>query len=132
MRLLLDTHIWLWSLLDPSRLAPQVIAELDSSENEIWISPISVWESLILDSKGRIDLGDDPAAWVRQALARVPLREAALTHEISIRSTQMNIPHADPADRFLAATASVHELTLVTADERLITSRAISVFANRT
>ena len=130
--MLLDTHIWLWSLLDPCRLAPQVIAELESPENEIWLSPISIWELLVLDRKGRIDLGGDPVAWIRQALAKVSLREAPLTHEISIRSTQMNISHGDPADRFLAATALVHELTLVTADEKLIASRAIAVLANRT
>lgn len=69
MRLLLDTHIWIWSLLAPERLAVNVAAELESSQNEIWLSPISVRELLILLEKGRIVLDEDPALWIAAASA---------------------------------------------------------------
>ena len=130
MRLLLDTHIWLWSLLSPSRLAPKVAAELEADANELWLSPVSVWEALVLAEKGRLDLGRDPINWVREALAKVQFREAALNHEVAIRSRLVELAHPDPADRFLAATAAVYDLTLVTSDERLVASRGISLLPN--
>jgi len=65
MKLLLDTHILLWGLLEPERLNRRVAAELQNPQNEIWLSPISVWEIMILAEKGRIVLEPDPASWVR-------------------------------------------------------------------
>jgi PIN domain nuclease of toxin-antitoxin system len=59
------------------------------------------------------------------------MREAPLTHEIVLAALQLPLPHPDPADRFLAATASVLGLTLVTADERLLGLGDIATLANR-
>ena len=52
MKLLLDTHIWVWSLSEPSRLSPGVTRALDSKSSELWLSPISLWELGILVEKG--------------------------------------------------------------------------------
>lgn len=129
MKLLLDTHIWLWSLQDPTRLGKRVLHELKSPENELWLSPISTWEALTLNAKKRIQLPADLAQWVAQATA--PLREAPLTHEIALAARLLALPHNDPADRFLAATARVLRLTLVTADANLLGLGEISTLANR-
>lgn len=129
MRLLLDTHIWLWSLSEPDRLGKRVLQELASTENEVWLSPVSTWEALILAAKGRIQLPADLTHWVDKATA--PLIEAPLTHEIAFVSRQVRLPHNDPADRFLAATAQVLKLTLVTADASLLGLGEISTLANR-
>lgn len=131
MRLLLDTHIWVWSLLDPSRLSRRVRAELESPDNELWLSPISAWELLVLIEKGRVEVDKEGVQWVAEVSRSAALREAALTHEVAVESRVIDLPHQDPADRFLAATARVYDLTLVTADERLLTSRRISTLANR-
>ena len=56
MNLLLDTHIWLWSVGDPKRLTSRVAKELANSSNQIWISPVSVWELHLLHRKKRIQL----------------------------------------------------------------------------
>ncbi len=130
MRLLLDTHIFLWSLLDPAQLSTRVAAELESPLNEIWVSPIVLWEILMLAERGRVSLEPDAPAWVRRACQTVPFREAPLNHEIAILSRAIDLVHQDPADRFLAATALVYDLTLVTADERLLRSRRIASLAN--
>lgn len=129
MRLLLDTHIWLWSLNEPQRLGRRVLLELKNPTNELWLSPISTWEALTLSAKGRIQLPQDLALWVAQATA--PLREAPLTHEIALASRQLSPLHNDPADRFLVATAQVLHLTLVTADANLLGLGDISTLANR-
>ena len=131
MKLLLDTHILLWSLLDPTRLTVKVASELENPANELWLSPISTWEILILAEKGRIVLDADPSTWIRYVLKKIPVREAPINHEISIQSRLLNLVHEDPADRFLAATAIVYDLTLVTADERLLTSDQYAVLPNK-
>jgi PIN domain nuclease of toxin-antitoxin system len=120
VKLLLDTHVWLWALLEPARLRREVSAQLASADNEKWISPISVWETLLLGERGRLKLEPDPESWVRAQLRRAPIRQIALDHEVAIQSRQLRASHDDPADRFIAATARVHELILVTADARLL------------
>ncbi len=131
MRLLLDTHIFLWSLLEPDHLAREVVAALEDPANEVWLSPIVVWEVLILAERGRVELEPDPITWMRRVLETMPFRQAPLTHEVAIQSRHVNLPHQDPADRFLAATALVYDLMLVTADERLLATPSISTLANR-
>lgn len=131
MRLLLDTHIWLWSLLEPERLAPRIRSALESPDSELWLSPVSVWEALLLAERGRIQVDAAPRDWVARMVQATPRREAVLTHEIALASRTISLPHQDPADRFLVATAQILQLTLVTADERLIGASAVDVLANR-
>ena len=131
MRLLLDTHIWLWSLLEPSRLSKRVAAALDPASNEKWLSPISVWEALVLAERGRVVLEPEPVTWIRTQLGRLPFRQALVSHEVAIESRLVDLAHDDPADRFLAATARIYDLTLVTADRRLQRLKGVAVLSNR-
>jgi PIN domain nuclease of toxin-antitoxin system len=103
--------------------------ELRDPQNETWLSPISTWEALTLNAKGRIQLPAELGEWVRRATS--PLREAPLTHEIALLSRQLVLPHNDPADHLLAATAQLLKLTLVTADGNLLGLGNISTLANR-
>jgi len=131
MRLLLDTHIWLWSLVERNRLSQRVIKELGDSENELWLSPISIWELVVLYNKRRITLDQEVDAWLTHKLSAVPLREAPVTYEVARETGRLRLAHRDPADRFLLATAKVFELTLVTADVHLLKARDVSILANR-
>ena len=131
MRLLLDTHIWLWSALQPHRLSRPVSHALSSEENELWLSPISVWELIFLDRKGRVSTPQPISTWVASTMAVLRLREAPLTIDVALAMSKLDLPHSDPADHFLAASAKVFDLTLVTADERLIHAPGIKVLANR-
>jgi len=132
MRLLLDTHIWIWSAVEPERLKRNVAQALDDEENELWLSPISIWELSILVKKGRIELDDDLETWVTRALAKTNFREATLTNDVVLQVPRFRFSHRDPADHFIAASAKVFELTLVTADPRLIKLRqqGLAVLAN--
>ncbi len=131
MKLLLDTHIWLWALLEPERLSAPVRDALQSPENELWLSPISVWEAILLAERGRLVVTSDVQLWVRGLLAALPRREAPLTFEVALMSRRLELAHEDPADRFIAASACVHDLTLVTADARLLDAVGYAVLANR-
>lgn len=127
MRLLLDTHIILWSSAKPDNLTQGIKDELENDSNELWFSPISIWEIILLAEKRRIAIGSDIVKAVRDILHTIPMKEAAINSEVAIQSRNVNLPHQDPADRFLAATAAVYELTLVTADARIIDADAVPV-----
>lgn len=82
----------------------------------------------MLNAKGRLRLPGDLREWAMQATA--PFREAPLTHEIAVAARELTIPQQDPANRFLAATAQVLRLTLVTADTSLLGLGSISTLRN--
>ena len=131
MKLLLDTHIWLWSRVEPKRLSRQVTSALSKSTNEQWLSPVSIWEILALCRKGRLDLDPDPVQWIHTVLTVVPMREAQLTQDVALATRGISLPQSDPMDFLLAATAKVYDLTLVTADQHLIAGRGFACLANR-
>jgi PIN domain nuclease of toxin-antitoxin system len=88
VKLLLDTHIWLWSALDPQRLTRRLHKALVDPANELWLSPASVGELIVLLRKGRLTLPDDVAAWVAKTMADLQLTEAPLTVEVASPSRQ--------------------------------------------
>ncbi len=127
MNLLLDTHIWLWSLLEPERLTPKVAGALTAEGARIWLSPLSVWEALLLIERKRVAVDAPAEQWVREALERAPVEEAALTGEVAFISRALRTRHKDPVDRFLVATAQVFDLTFVTADATLMNLKGVSI-----
>ena len=131
MRLLLDTHIWLWSALQPDRISRRVARELSDPENELWLSPISVWELTFLHRKGRTKTPQDIPTWVARSMEELRITEAPLTIEVALAISSLDFPHGDPADHFLAATAKVFDLTLITADANLVNLNGIQVLPNR-
>ncbi len=133
MKLLLDTHVWIWSHAAPEHLSKRLVSALASHKHELWLSPISAWEFQLLADRGRIRVqgGLTPGAWVREALDRAPVRDAPLTREVALRTRDVKLGHEDPADRFLAATAAEYDLTLVTADERLLAGKGFKTLDAR-
>ena len=119
VNLLLDTHIWLWSLLEPERLPASAADALVSEGTRRWLSPLSVWEAHLLIERKRLRVDRPAAEWLRDALIRAPLDEAPVTTAVTLASRALVTKHRDPVDRFLAATAQVFDLTLVTADRAL-------------
>lgn len=117
MRLLLDTHAWIWRLLAPERLSAEAEAAIAARDSELFLSPVSTWETLILARKGRLTLRPSPREWVLDALRRSAPTAAPLTHGIALRSESLEgFGSGDPADRFIVATAIEQDLSLVTAD----------------
>ena len=120
---LLDTHVWLWSLLEPERLRKKTRALLTAAGSTLWLSPISVWETTLLAERGTLELDADTRRWIQDAIAASGIGEAPLNHEVVLQSRELKLKHDDLADRFIAATASVYQFTLVTADERLLRAK---------
>jgi PIN domain nuclease of toxin-antitoxin system len=127
---LLDTHILLWSLLEPDRLSAEVAVVLEDIDNELWLSPITSWEIIVLAEKGCIKLDDKPVPWMRNVLQTLPFWQADMTHEVAMESRMIQLSHQDPADRFIAASAVVYGLTLITSDRNLLQSDSCKVLKN--
>lgn len=131
MKILLDTHVWIWSHLAPSEIGNRATQAILDPRNELWLSPISVWEFLILVEKKRLKVEMRPEDWVAAAFVEAPMLEAALNHEVALMSRRVKVEQQDPADRFLAATAAVYELVLCTADERLLEGKGYKALSAR-
>jgi PIN domain nuclease of toxin-antitoxin system len=116
---LLDTHIWFWYLIGSDRLPTGLRDLLDTPQQVSWLSPISVWEIGMLAARGRIQLHAELRQWVVQARQQFPLQDAPLNLEVALTSREIMLPHRDPADHFIAATAIVYDLTLLTVDQHL-------------
>jgi PIN domain nuclease of toxin-antitoxin system len=131
MNLLLDTHIWIWNHLAPEKISSEVNGILADSENELWLSPVSVWELIMLVEKKRLELERDLHDWVQQSKMELALKEAPLSWEVADELRFTILRQRDPADRFLVATARVYDLTLVTADQHLLSVPGLKVLQNR-
>ena len=131
MNLLLDTHIWIWNHVEPWRVGSDVNQALGDPENELWLSPVSIWELVTLLEKRRVILHEDMNSWVEKSKRELLLREAPFSWAVAEELRFTLLGYRDPADRFLVATAKVYELTLVTADERLMRIDGLRVLSNR-
>ena len=128
MKLLLDTHIWIWSAQEPWKLSSEVAREIAQPENALFLSPVSIWELSMLTERKRVILNVDFGQWCKRSIQELSLEEAPFTWDVAAE-----LPFTlqrDPGDRFLVATAKVFDLTLVTADERLIKTPGLKVLAN--
>src|ERR1700719_3876225 len=131
MNLLVDTHIWIWNHLEPWKISSEVNGILAASENELWLSPVSIWELVVLIERKRVELDKDLHDWVEQSKRELMLREVPLTWEVASELRFTILAQRDPADRFLVATARIYDFTLVTADERLVSVPGLNVLQNR-
>jgi PIN domain nuclease of toxin-antitoxin system len=107
-----------------------MLDNLGSSKTELYLSPISIWELTVLVSKRRIILNNEVGDWVSEALSLVPITEIPLTISVALEAESLSLPHRDPADRFLVATAKVFNFALATADKRLIDADCCDLLAN--
>lgn len=121
--LVIDTHVWLWLESEPDRLGEPARTRIEQAARagKLWVSVMSVWEIGMLVAKDRIRLSMPVDEWVRQASATPGMQMLGVIPEIALESTRLpDAPHGDPVDRLLMASARLHNLTLVTADEKIL------------
>ena len=118
MRLLLDTHIMIWAIIDPRRLKGSAAAVLEDPGCEVLFSVASVWEMAIKASLGRADFGvsvDDLVDAARASgFVELPVRA-----DVALAVGALPMHHRDPFDRLLVAQAMALPARLVTADAQL-------------
>ena len=119
---LLDTHTWVWVQQGDARGArAATVIEAARAEEGAFVSAISVWELGILEKAGRVVLSHPLEEWLSMAYSVGRLRCVPVSSEIALLTTRLpGDIHRDPADRILAATARLMNLTLLTRDEALL------------
>lgn len=118
MRLLLDTHLLLWTAIQPARVAARVRRMIEDPANDLHFSVVSIWEVAIKRSLGRTDFTVDSHV-LRRALLDAHYEEIVVdgTHAVAVES--LPLLHKDPFDRLLVAQATVEGIILLTADPHL-------------
>jgi PIN domain nuclease of toxin-antitoxin system len=114
---LLDTHIFLWLLARPERIAPELLSRLQEADTALLLSAASSWEIAVKWSNGRLRLPRPPAAFVPDRMRRLGVMGLAVTHAHALRSATLPPHHRDPFDRLLIAQAQADDLTIVTVDD---------------
>ena len=127
MKLVLDTHVWLWALLEPARLSPAIRSALSARDNQILLSAVSLWEVLNLAAKKRITIDGDATTWIVSRLRGSPVQVVGLTQEIVFAAHNLEMKHKDPADRWIVATARTQSAALATVDRVLLAAKAVDV-----
>ena len=119
MRLLLDTHCFLWWLEEPERLAPAAYAAIKDGRNVIHVSAGSAWEIAIKHALGKLRLPAPPQEYVPSRLAEEAMTGLAIETRHALHAGALPMLHHDPFDRLLVAQAQLEGLVLVTADSRV-------------
>lgn len=119
--ILLDTHVLVWLDQDNPKLGPRCRTAIDEAlaEDDLAVSAISFWEVAMLVTKQRLAIAIALSQWRRDLIAG-GIRELPLDGRVGLLAADLEL-HRDPADRFVAATATINEATLATADQRLLT-----------
>jgi PIN domain nuclease of toxin-antitoxin system len=131
VKLLLDTHVWLWMALAPQRHGADSRSLLADRANALFLSITSAWEIVLKDARGKLELPMDAPAYLRSrlALSGAELLNLSLDHLFALSS----LPdlHRDPFDRMLVAQAKVEGMSLMSADPRVLSYRVATIDARR-
>jgi PIN domain nuclease of toxin-antitoxin system len=116
VKVLIDTHAFLWWDVDDGRLSERARSVLRDGANDVLISAASVWEVAIKAAKGRLDLPGDLHAYVADRLRRYRWTALAIDERHAVRAAGLPMIHADPFDRMLVAQSQVEGIPLVSSD----------------
>jgi PIN domain nuclease of toxin-antitoxin system len=119
VKLLLDTHAFLWLHAEPERLGPR-LEQIKDPRNDLVVSAATSWEIAIKHARGRLPLPDPPERYVPDLIRRIGAESLAIEHRHALAVAALPPLHQDPFDRLIVAQAKLIDATLVTADERLV------------
>lgn len=126
MKVLLDTHVWIWSQEQPEKLGRRAAAVLVSSEHTNCVCTVSTLEIARLRWADYISLSMPLQDWIQQSLADLAAETIPVTYESAVEAYALPGEfHQDPADRLLVATARCFGLSLMTADDRILEYRGV-------
>jgi PIN domain nuclease of toxin-antitoxin system len=116
MKFLIDTHVWLWWLLAPERLAPGALAAIEDGDNQPLLSVASSWEIAVKYAIGKLELPEPPEEFVVKRLRRDGIGTLHVEHRHALHVATLPFHHRDPFDRLLIAQARIESIPVVTAD----------------
>ena len=119
MKLLLDTHTFLWWILDDPKLSARALELIGDSRNTLYWSAASSWEVSIKFALGRLPLPETPEQFLPVELGKNRIESLPIFDAHAIQAGQLPRHHADPFDRMLVAQAQLEVLGIISNDEQL-------------
>ncbi len=119
MRLLPDTHCWIWWSAEPERLGPRTHQLLSDPRHSAYFSVASAWEIAIKQGTGRLKLEMGAEEFIRSSLAHTSAEVLPIELRHSLVAGALPEIHRDPFDRMLIAQAQCEDLTIITADKEM-------------
>ena len=116
MRVLLDTHTFLWASSNKPKLSPTALALIEDADNELLLSVVSVWEMSIKFSNGKLVLPESPSAFVSAQMQDIGFEILPLVLRHLAPIATLPFHHRDPFDRLLVAQCLIEDLPLISAD----------------
>ena len=116
MKLLLDTHVLLWALLEPQKLSGELRNTLEDSDNILLVSAASAWEIATKWRLGKLQHARSVVENYAMALHRLAAVDLPISTAVARQAGLWDVPHRDPFDRLLAAQAIADELVLASSD----------------
>ena len=116
MRVLLDTHVWLWMTTTPQRLSAAARKVVERDDTHLFLSAASVWEIAIKYAIQKLPLPEAPARFVPSRMQMMNVQPLAVDHSAALHVATLPAHHADPFDRLLVAQAQLEDLTFLTGD----------------
>jgi PIN domain nuclease of toxin-antitoxin system len=116
VRVLLDTHVWLWMLTAPDRLAPRARGLVEDVGTTLLLSAASSWEIAIKFTLGRLPLPAPPEQYVPERMRVTAVDPLPIEHSHALRVSLLEMLHRDPFDRLLVAQSQIERVPLLTAD----------------
>lgn len=126
MRILLDTHIFLWFISGDRRLSKSLREGLRDPDNEVFLSAVSVWEAMVKHQLGKLPLPENPATYLPKQRVLHHIESLALSENCVTQLPQLPPLHRDPFDRMLICQALQNNLAIATVDPA-IRAYAVSV-----
>ncbi len=119
MKLLLDTHVFLWYIVGDAQLPAKMVSAIKNTRNDVYLSVVSLWEIIIKHRLGRLPLPENPDVYIpqqreRHLIASLPIDEASVMH-----LARLPAHHRDPFDRMLICQAIEHDLVLLSVDSAI-------------
>lgn len=127
MKLLMDTHCWLWWFAQPERLSEEAIACLVDDANEVWFSVASVWEMGIKVAIGKLPLPEPVDSYISSRMVQLGARSLDISVNHALQAAALPLHHRDPFDRMLIAQAQLENMTIVTADHMFSQYQDVSI-----
>ena len=118
MKVLVDTHAFIWALLQDHRLSPKAKQVLSSDESELYFSLASIWEIAIKIKTGKLNAIGSSVAYIRDEMEAYGLQLLPIRYEHILQLESLPIHHSDPFDRLLIAQAITESLPILTRDEK--------------
>lgn len=124
MKILLDTHIFLWFISGDIQLSTDVRDAIRDLDNEIYLSAVSIWEAIVKYQLGKLSLPEHPETYLPKQRDLHQIASLALDESSVIQLAKLPLLHRDPFDRMLICQALDNGLTIATVDSAV---RAYSV-----